>query len=194
MTPEIPDTTCIYRIDGSDRITDVSGYWLSFAAENLATESCHPDRILGRVIWEFIDGSETRHLYEIILNRVRQAGMPVTLPFRCDSPDRRRYLELAIVPVGDDAIEFYSSILREEPRETVELLNPEARRSDEYIKMCSSCKKINRGENRWVEVEAGIAELRLFESPLLPQITHGLCGDCYNAWMSSLKELHTQHD
>jgi len=194
MTAEIQDTTCIYRIDGSDRISEVSGNWLSFAAENLAGESCHPDRILGRLIWEFIDGPETRHLYEIVLRRVRQANMPVTLPFRCDSPDRRRYLELAIVPAGDDAIVFYSSILREEPRETVGLLHPGAERSGEYIKMCSGCKKIERGENRWVEVEAGIAELRLFEAAILPQITHGLCNDCYNAWMSSLNTLNSQTD
>jgi len=188
MTPEISDTTCTYRIDDSDRIIDVSGYWLQFAAENLAAESCQPDRVLGRLIWEFIDGSETRHLYEIILKRVRQAHMPVTLPFRCDSPDMRRYLELTIVPIGNDAIEFYSRVLREEPRESVDLLKPDAQRSDEYIKMCSNCKKIERGENRWVEVETGIAELQLFESSNLPQITHGLCDDCYNAWMSSLKE------
>lgn len=183
------DNTCIYRIDADNRITVVSGNWLSFARENGAEESCHPKAILNRPIWEFIDGHETRHLYEIILARLRKAGRPVTVPFRCDAPDKRRYLALAMVPSRDNDIDFYSSIIREESREPVALLSLDAPRSDEIIKMCSTCKKIELGGNRWVEVEVGVVELQLFEAEKLPRISHGLCGDCYNNWVASFETI-----
>lgn len=189
MAPVSSSKTCIYRIDGNDRLVAVSGNWLDFARGNDAAQSCHPDMVLGRRIWEFIDGPETSHLYEIILTRIRKNGTPIRVPFRCDSPDKRRYLEMEIVPGEEGSIEFYSRIVREEPRDTVELLNPALPRSDEIVKLCSTCRKMELDNHRWVEVEAGIAELRLFDGPTLPQISHGLCKECYDSWMSSLSYL-----
>jgi len=181
--------SCCYLIDGKDRIVQVSDTWLEFAQENEAAESCHPVKILNRSLWDFIDGIETRHLYEIVLEKIRRTRRSVRLPFRCDAPDKRRYLELLITAAQNDTIEFSSTILREELRDTVTLLKTDIPRSEEFLKICSMCKKVEVEKNCWLDTEAAIASLRLFEKSKLPKITHGLCRECFTFGLAEIDKL-----
>lgn len=183
--------TYTYVIDEEDRIVHVSDNWLAFAEENQAGASCHPDRILNQSIWNFVDGVEATHLYETMIKRIRQKHGAISFPFRCDSPDKRRYLELTMVPLNTARIEFTSRIIREEPRDVVELLAPDAARSDEILTICSMCKKVKLEppDDRWVEVEAAVEKLRLFEKDVLPQLSHGLCRDCFAAGMAEIGKI-----
>ncbi|MGA7828510.1 MAG: hypothetical protein WCA04_12655 [Geobacteraceae bacterium] len=181
--------SCRYLIDGADRIICVSGNWLAFAQRNEAAESCHPDRVINRSIWDFVDGIETTHLYELILEKVRSTDRSVRVPFRCDAPGTRRYLELLITPVQRDFVEFVSALLYEEPRDHVELLASGVPRSEEFIRICSMCKKVELSKNSWVEIEEAIEALRLFDKTTLPQITHGLCHECFAYGMAEVEKL-----
>jgi hypothetical protein len=181
--------SCCYLIDGKDRIVHVSDTWLEFARENEAAESCHPDKILNQSLWDFIDGIETRHLYEIVLEKIRRTRRSVRLPFRCDAPDKRRYLELRITAAQNDTIEFSSTVLREEARDTVELLKADIPRSEEFLKICSMCKKVEVTKNFWLDAEAAIAALRLFENSKLPKISHGLCRECFRFGLAEIDRL-----
>ena len=182
-------STCCYHIDGKDRIVSVSDNWLVFAQENEAAESCHPEKIINRSIWEFIDGIETQLLYDIVLKNIRRTNKSVRLPFRCDAPGKRRYLELRITPVLKGTIEFASTIIREELRDSIEMLEFDIPRSDELVRMCSMCKKVELPGNCWVEIEAAIVTLKLFEKLKQPQISHGLCHDCYILGMAEVDKL-----
>jgi hypothetical protein len=181
--------TCFYIIDNENRIINVSGNWRAFALENQGGESCHPDRVMNEPIWKFIAGNETRYLYELCLAKVRAQQQPLILPFRCDAPDRRRYLELKMTPLAREKVAFASRILREEPRERVQLLQHDVVRSEEMIKMCSMCKKVNIAENVWIEVEDAIIDLKLFEKKILPRISHGCCQPCYEIAMVEIRKL-----
>lgn len=90
--------TYIYRIDHADVIIGIQNpeQWGSFAEENAWESSPHPGNVVGHKIWEFIEDRETRHLYQEIFKRIRAGVSSRTLPFRCDSPEERRYLELQI--------------------------------------------------------------------------------------------------
>lgn len=188
-----PMTKFIYVIDKLDRIISVSDNWLSFAQENQAGEICHPDIIINKPIWEFIDGDETKELYRIILEAIRTTNKAVTLPFRCDSPEKRRYLELIITPIQQEHIEFSSNIIYEELRDNLEILELGIPRSHErFIEMCSMCKKVKLSQNTWVEVEAAVLSLRLFERYRLPQISHGLCTECFMLAMAEIEKICPQ--
>ena len=76
-----------YIIDAEDRIVYVSDNWWFFAEENGADASCYPPHLLGRSLWDFIDGEETRYLYGALTGKVRQAKKGIQVPIRCDSPD-----------------------------------------------------------------------------------------------------------
>lgn len=181
--------SCCYLIDDKDRIVQVSDTWLEFAQENEAAESCHPDTIRNRSLWDFIDGIETRHLYEIVLEKIRRTRRSVRLPFRCDAPDKRRYLELLITAAEIDTIEFSSTLLREELRDTVTLLKADIPRSEELLKICSMCKKVEVAKNCWLDTEDAIASLRLFDKSILPKISHGLCRECFTFGMAEIDSL-----
>ena len=181
--------TCCYRIDGNDRIVWVNQPWVTFAQQNGAAESCHPDAVLNQSIWDFIDGIETSHLYDIVLKRIRKTRRSVRLPFRCDAPDKRRYLELLITAAENDAVEFASTLIREEVRDTVVLLEPDISRSEEIIKICSMCKNVEVAEHCWLDIEAAIAALGLFQQKTLPKISHGLCHECFTFGMNEVDRI-----
>lgn len=187
MSCQQSDSSYIYRIDERDLIVSVSDNWLAFAVANQADESCYPDRVINSPLWNYIDGLETSHLYRILLECIRSKNRAVTLPFRCDAPDRQRYLELKISPLGRGGVEFVSRIIREAPRESVRLLEAAVPRTDELVVMCSICKKVRLSEQRWVEVEDAIRELKLFERDAMPTISHGICPDCFRSWMERIE-------
>lgn len=178
----------IYVLDSNDIIVFTSDNWTAFAENNQAGDSCSADKVLNRPIWQFISGDETKHLYEIIMNKVRESKTRVSFPFRCDSPDKRRYLELLITPVGNDGLEFTSKIVREEERKAVVLLDSSIARSSSTIKMCCICKHVRLSDGLWVEVEDAVVRMQLFDNNSLPAISHVHCSSCFDLAMAEINK------
>jgi len=166
-----------YWVNQADRIVEVNQDWRDFAAENKA-EKLTSDEVIGASIWGFICDIQTEHLYRAMLQKVRETGVSITVPFRCDAPDRRRFMQLTISRLNESVLELSSRILRQERREPVRLMAVSASRSAQTIVCCGWCKKIKLPSNAWVEVEDAIQKLNLFDAPLLPGITHGICPTC----------------
>jgi len=185
------DTSEVYshRIDKNNNIIVVSENWQSFAEDNFGENTILPENIIGSSLWDHIRDPETRHLYEMILQKVRQYNHRTTLLFRCDSPEKRRFLKLSVIPMEDDSVTFKSVILKTETREPVELLRSDRDRSDKFIKICSMCKKIETSGSEWEEVESAVQKLKLFEIELLPKFTHGVCPPCFQVAMKELESL-----
>lgn len=166
-----------YGIDASDRIESVCDQWLEFAHTNDAPEL---DRafVVGRTIWDFIAGTETHQVYRCLFDRVRDKQCAVSFPFRCDSPGGRRYMKLSLAPLPDDGIEFRASLLHEESREPVALLDRAAGREMRFIAMCSWCKRVRLPAKEWVEVEVALREMAILTEAPMRKVTHGICDDC----------------
>ncbi|MEZ5501851.1 MAG: hypothetical protein R3E50_04035 [Halioglobus sp.] len=169
--------TIRYRVNAQDVVVEINGAWKDFAVEN-DQPSLGASLVLGRPIWQFIAGMELRHLYELVVARVRQKGESVTLPFRCDAPDSRRYMEMSIRPLPDNGVEYETRLLRLEQRPVAGLLAAGNERSESLLAICSWCKRVQVTEGEWVEVEEAVSRLDLFQRDLLPPITHGICPDC----------------
>ncbi|HTH46985.1 MAG TPA: hypothetical protein VMB21_05700 [Candidatus Limnocylindria bacterium] len=167
----------IYRIDAQDRVSFANGDWYAFARENGASELT-ASALIGRPLSDFLCHTETKHLLEILIQKVRRTQMTMVLPYRCDSPDCRRFMELTVLPLPQSEVEFRSRILREERREAVRLLGADTARTEASLTMCGWCKKIALPDGRWEEVEVAVAELDLFAAPSLPQIFHDICPQC----------------
>jgi hypothetical protein len=172
----VSSTEISYRIDRENRLIDVGGDWDAFALEN-ETPSLRREAVLGRSLLDFVTGAETRHLYEVLLGRAR-AGPPLRrLPFRCDSPGLRRFMEMDIASPDGAAVEYRCRVLRTEPRPPVYTVTAEAG-GERTMRMCSWCKKVHLTRDLWVEVEEAIARFGLLEDEAPPQITHGMCDAC----------------
>lgn len=166
----------IYRIDRNGTINYVNLQWLSFACENNAA-NLNRDTVLGQSLAHYIAGKETQYLYDVLIHKVRTVRKPLWIPFRCDSPSLRRYMELMLSPLPHGGIEFATRIVKQEPRLAVPALDAAQPRSKRFVVMCSWCKRV-RVEDKWCSIETALHRLQLFESLPLPALSHGLCGDC----------------
>ncbi len=179
----------IYQIDNKDIIVRVSRNWATFANANAWDSELSPEKVVGHSLWDFIQDSTTRHLYKEVHRKVRDGKLIEPIPFRCDSPQERRYLKLLLSPLPDGQIEITSRIVRTERRDPVRLLDKDIPRSNDLIRICSMCKKISTDHNRWVEIDEGLGQLRPFEAVEMPRLTHGLCKDCYEVAIADLNNL-----
>lgn len=167
----------IYRIDRDDQIVFANEDWYHFAREN-GVNTLNPDTVTGRSLWSFIENIETQHLFQVLLKKIRQTGLSVMFPYRCDSPNCRRYLEMNLIPQANHVLEFRSRILRQEARSPVRLMTEHVERTADKLIMCGWCKKVILPDGCWVEVEEAVSALDLFDAPRLPIISHGMCHEC----------------
>jgi len=173
-----------YAVDGGDQLIFLGDQWLEFAFENGAPELT-PEAILGRPIWQFISDAETRSLYSVMFAQVRATSQCITVPFRCDSPRRRRFLEMRLSPGGGGVIRLATRQLGQEEREREVALVAGLPGRGELVTSCSWCKRVKLSDDTWVDVEAAAGRLGLFTRAPLLQLTHGICPSCY-------RELHRQ--
>lgn len=172
----------IYQLNHNDEICFVNKEYDDFAAANAGTQIMS-GQVLHRSLWHFITDLATKNLYRDLLTRVR-AGHPVQFNFRCDSPSRRRLMHMDLT-CRENRVEFRVHTLSEEDRPSQTLLEPHTPRSKHFLKMCGWCKKVRVG-NLWVEMEQALTHLRLFELPILPSLTHGICKQCLNEMTKTL--------
>lgn len=165
-----------YRVDSADRLTAVDDAWKEFARYNQGEELAETS-VLGRSLWDFIEDRETRHLFGLIVEKVRREAKSVSLPFRCDSPDHRRFLELRLDPLEHGAVQFTSKLVREERRAPVALLDAGTPRSEEMLAICSWCKKVEVPDG-WKEIEEAAGIIELFSAAALPKLSHAICPAC----------------
>lgn len=164
-----------YLLDEHDRLKSIDPDWCPGGDSDPLSTS---DPAIGRSLWDFITSTEVRHLYEIVFARVRETRTGVCLPFRCDAPDSRVYMNLEIRPLIGRELEVRSLLVREEPRPPVALLGAETPRSDEFVVLCSWCKRIRCDDGSWAEIEEAAARTDLFAGKMLPKISHAICASC----------------
>jgi len=170
---------CItYHLDKENRIVYLSDEWQLFADENKASHLT-AETVLNKSLYDFVTDRKSKHIYKMLVDRSTKSKKILQFSFRCDAPDRRRFMSMKIIPLEGGLVGFKSCIEREEHREPVLILDFDADRSDEVLVICGWCKKIKIDENNWVEVEAAIDTLELFENKSLPELSHGMCESCY---------------
>jgi hypothetical protein len=158
-------------LDAADTIVDVDDAWLEFAKANDAPELTR-QAVVGRPLRDFLTGTEMVELTALLLAEARGQGTARSIPFRCDSPDLRRFetMTLRAEPTGRVDIEYRLDAT--EPRAHAALLDRHAPRSQELAYVCSWCKRV-RQPGGWREVDGALAE----NGPV-PNVSHGICEDC----------------
>ncbi|MBC7231693.1 MAG: hypothetical protein H5T68_00415 [Chloroflexi bacterium] len=181
-------TTCAYELDADLRIIWVDEGWSEFAIANDAPELVPPPGPLGQSVLSYVADPTSTQLYELLFQRVLQTRRSITIPFRCDSPARRRYLNMTIKPRIPNGLRIETMLTRTEERTAVALLDRYAPRGNDLLRMCGWCKSVDVA-GRWCEVEEAVVEMRLFERDLLPHVTHGICPRCYERVCRELDRL-----
>lgn len=150
--------TIVYRVDAQDRIVSVNGAWNAFASAN-GGATIVSTRIIGRNLFEFITDATTQQLYRQMLARIR-SGQDLQYTYRCDSPDRRRLMEMEM-RLADDA------------------------EDTALQRSCGWCNRLEV-EGEWLEIEDALPKLRFMELERPATLTHGMCDECLARMLAEL--------
>lgn len=166
----------LYEIDRDNRILSVSDSFVLYGMQNNYPD-ISKDALVGKPLLDFFADNEIRHLYESVIDLVRKTGKSSTVPFRCDSPEEIRQMELEISPLDDGKIRFRSVLVDKEPRKRMDILDSNVSRAGKLLVMCSWCKRIAM-DNMWIDLDRAAEETNLFNTPKLPPISHAMCPTC----------------
>jgi len=168
----------VYRIDSDDRIIFTNEDWKKFALENDAPEMSS-ENLLYQSFWNYLSGETIINIYQAILQHVR-SGRTIKYNFRCDAPATARMLQMNIVMLENETVQFETVLVQSNDHARQRILDRFTPRTEEIITMCSWCNRINLS-GKWLEIDAAISSLELFEQPSLPQISHGMCEVCFES-------------
>ncbi len=175
MTEDKPEV--VYRINAHDILISFNKEWDIFAAEN-HSPAMHSEKVGHTSIWAYIHDFETKHIHETLLTRVRADRQLWQLPFRCDSPEMRRFMEMDIIHVGQGTVEYRCRTLHTEKRQPLPPSPHAVQPQGPFLRMCSWCKKMDGGHDAWLEIEDAVVALDLLGRDTLPPISHTMCDHC----------------
>lgn len=178
-----------YAVDLAGRLMAIGRTrWAAFAERAAAPEVATPTRFLGAPLLDVVQGDEVRAVYREALASVVDQQRTVVIATRCDSPDTKRELRLAMTPLrteaGVEGIIFHAQTLSEESRPPLPIYDFKAIAAKlgsmaalPIVTMCSFCQRLRWGDasaGEWISAEeyyhrGGGSDVR---------ISHGLCPAC----------------
>ena len=168
--------TNTYWLDESLRITDVNEAWDQFAQENDGDQALG-SLIRGRSLWDFVIDDVTRMWLEVLIKLARMRNEQIERPYRCDSPELKRYMLMKITPEAQDSLRIDHILLSTAPRSRpvhIRHAGTGSRRSVAH-RRCSMCGRVAIGD-AWLEPDADPVP----EGKTLTVI-YTVCDDCVKA-------------
>ncbi|MEG3639481.1 hypothetical protein [Magnetococcus sp. PR-3] len=164
---------------GQDNIIcAVNTAWNHFAVEN-ACEDLLAEHVVGQSLLDYVEGGATRIYVETMLHMVRQGDQLLSCPYRCDSPDMRREMEVRLFPPINGVVKMQHRLVSERPlyhHTTFQTVAENRHACAEQIKRCSHCNNL-RVHWKWYDVEEiEKAGLRHLAEPI--QVYYGICDRC----------------
>lgn len=162
-----------------------SGPWRQFADENGGEAVASASDVVGRPLESFFSGDSVSEQFRTLFEQVRSGKRSrISYPFRCDAPDRVRFMRLTMSAVpGPDrspaAVLFHSALLDERERATQQIISspPPANAKQLPIQsICAYCKRLElpAGSGTWLEAE----EYAAAGGATRVRLSHGVCPDC----------------
>ena len=136
----------IYELDAENRICDVRGGWNDAVKPDnpriRADQRAFKEKVLGERLDSYIHDDMTRMLLKTVINSVRYSKRPKTMPYRCDAPDQKHFMEMLIEPLEGGAIRLTHCYLRSEPLDPPVTIEPAEALSEQVSARCSICNRI----------------------------------------------------
>jgi signal transduction histidine kinase len=183
-TAEAPSRSNLW-LDAADNITAVDDGWLDFGRANGAPELTRQS-VLGRPLRAFVTGLEAAELTALLTAAARQRETAVAVPFRCDAPGERRFMTMTLQGEVGGGVHIEYRLDRTESRAEVLLFDLEAPRSEEFLVVCSWCRRVRQAD-AWRDVEKAIADGELIGRREMPRVSHGICDDCASVVKASVR-------
>lgn len=165
-----------YTLGRDDRIEQLCPYW-SRAARDRMGMRLDEDFILGRPLWDFINGGATLRLYDALVWHVRNTGRRVSFRYRGDCPGAIRYMRMNLTPGEGRRVHLRSELLHDQPTaRAVYFTHVDYHRSPKLVQ-CSMCNKLE-ADGRWYTLSEAIEHTTLLDSLLPTEVGDTVCDSC----------------
>lgn len=166
------DNSLFYRLDKGDRITEIGGSWDRMAQENGGDHLCG-QAVLGFPLYDYISGDVSKMFVRTVIDGVRVLGRTRTVPYRCDSPGLRRYMEMSVAfePGGGVLLEHRQLRTESTGRRFDFQVGVQPLRK--MVIRCSHCNRL-KVEGVWDEAESQLPAERASMVPVI----YGVCPQC----------------
>lgn len=105
-----------YWVDSKDIIRKVDECWdLTLEVENRNARRVKSGVIIGKSLFDFICDDVTRMYLRTLLQSVRLIPRVLQRPYRCDSLNEKRYIEMTIELEPNNWVKISHKLLRTEP-------------------------------------------------------------------------------
>jgi len=165
-----------YWIDGTDTIVKVNQVWDRFALGNDGGDAVLSSKVVGRNVFDFISGDETRMYLGALLQHARYLNRTVVRPYRCDSPALRRYMEMQVSPDADGLVRLDHVLLRAEPYEVPVVYRHESDPDAEALFRCSVCSNLQVADRWFAPEDARILCGMPCDKPI--PVRYAVCPSC----------------
>lgn len=175
MSHGAPDNATWYEVDAKDRVTAVCPEWDAIAQREGGTVNARRGGVIGQPLSRFISGDVSRMYMDAALQAARVTGQPRTLRYRCDSPTKRRSLEMTLTPLGQGGVRIEHRLVEEQHRPRsldVRTEAPSLEESSRTVWRCSVCLRLRRIEGDWQEPDA------VPSTPEPVDVRYTICAGC----------------
>lgn len=163
-----------FSLNNQNEIVAVGREWDQFALENNAPELVG-DKVIGRLVFDFVSGHVTRQFLLAILELVRSGSQPIELEYRCDSPYERRFMKMHVSLMQSGQVCLINSTMRIEKRTQECFITKAVHRSKNTTIRCSMCNLL-KCQQEWVEPEHLMALHKHAPSEFI--VVYGICKSC----------------
>lgn len=186
-----------YWLDDQNIIRKVDKYWDQNMDVNIWTERASSKAIIGQNILSFICDDITRMYVSTMVSSVRLLKKELCRPYRCDTPDLKRYWQMIISPVVNDGVRVSHELIRTEPllkkifcKTIVTPLPLSSAPTGDKVKpnnnshiRCSLCNRISRmHSDKWQDIDALAEDIK--GPDLTLSVLYGICPACLQGHQS----------
>jgi hypothetical protein len=151
------------------------------------TDRAASHSIVGKPLFDFICDDVTRMYIATMVESVRVLPRTLFRPYRCDTPDFKRFMMMTITPEDDGLVRVSHELLRTEPmakKVLFKTVSPSDQRTSAafqskmatlsiHIIRCSLCNRICKlGQNDWQEADSVAVTSETI------RVVYGLCPSC----------------
>lgn len=155
-----------YKLDEADCIEEIGGPW---------SEPNSSNKVLGQSIYDFVIRHFTKRFLREFLMLARQTNLPRSRPYRCDTHNLKRLIEMRAVPMNDGHLIVEHRLLEVEPLPFNINFQMASKKSEARYLRCSHCNRLRKKSTTlWIEPESGCDS----GSEILLAVIHTICADC----------------
>ncbi|MFK7787988.1 MAG: hypothetical protein AB8C95_00665 [Phycisphaeraceae bacterium] len=165
-----------YLLDRSDRIVKVCPQWSDLARQRMAMR-LDEEMVLGRSLWDFVQGGATQRLYDTLIHHCRATGQKLTFTYRGDSPDAIRYMRMVLLPGYHGIVRFRSELLHEQSRRRAVYFTHAAYPRRPELLQCGLCNRLEHN-GRWYTLDDALRNTDAIDSLMPTEVGDTVCEGC----------------